>query len=157
MTDLYIANCTKHVRDVHYRLPESARVFNVKIPPMGQAAIPHKNLTNELIDFIVRQLTPYGLRPEKTVHNVREHVGMVYAIGKPVDMSRTAKVAERNDEILTEQVHETLKDSLVVADHVVQSQTGGEGKVNTVEIEEVVPANESRKGVSRKLKLAGRN
>jgi hypothetical protein len=155
MTKLYLANCTKQIKQVNYRLPESRRVYETRLDPGACQALP-TDMNPEQIEHFLRQHMPYGLRDEKTVKNVKEHVGLLYSIGKPVDMKRVAQVRERNDEVLTEQVDETLKQSLLAADHHVQTHTDGQGKVDTLEIIEQVPANERREGTSRRLKVAGR-
>lgn len=153
---LWIANCTKQNKEVPYRLPEVRRIFELKISAGQQACLPHEDLSKTQIDYFINQLKHYGLRDANTVKNVREHVGLIYSIDKPVDMNRVAKVRERNDEIMTDVVDESLKQSLLAADHSVRSQTGDHGRVDTVEVLESVPANEDRKPHARKLKIAGR-
>lgn len=148
---LWIANCTKQNKEVPYRLPEVRRIFELKISAGQQACLPHEDLSKTQIDYFINQLKHYGLRDANTVKNVREHVGLIYSIDKPVDMNRVAKVRERNDEIMTDVVDESLKQSLLAADHSVRSQTGDHGRVDTVEVLESVPANEDRMAFIRNI------
>lgn len=153
---LWIANCTKQNKEISYRLPEVRRLFELKVNAGQQAPLPQEDLSKLQVDYFINQLRHYGLRDANTVKNVREHVGLIYSIDKPVDMNRVSQVRDRNDEILTEVVDEGLKQSLLAADQTVRSQTGDHGHVDTVEVVEAVPANETRKPHSRKLKIAGR-
>lgn len=152
MPELWIANCTKQVKELPYRMPESAKVYEFRLEPNRQAKLPHGDMTKEQIDYFIRQHAPYGLRAEKDVRS-REQIGAVYSIGKEVDMKRIGDIRTRNDAILTEMVDESLKQSLLAADHQIRQQTGDSGRVDTLEIEEVVPANEDRAGKKTRLKV----
>jgi len=158
---LWIANCTKQIKEIPYRLPESRRIFELKIMPGEQKALPH-DLTKENCDYFINQQKFYGLRDQKTVKNVKEHVGLIYAVvdgdkPNPIDMNRVTEIRERNDEVITEGVEKDMQQTLLAADHTLRSMTGDEGKVNALEIVEQVPKQENRKPNARRMKIAGRN
>lgn len=153
---LWIANCTKQIKEVPYRLPGQRRLFEVKIPPGSQSSLPH-DLTSDEIEYFIKQNRHYGLRDEKTVKNVKEHVGLLYAVDKQIDMGRVRAVRERNDEVLTDDVQKMQEQTLLASDHVVRERTGDQGKVNGVEIIETSGPEKSGKDLHhKKMGISGR-
>lgn len=154
--ELWIANCTKQVKEVPYRLPGNRKMFEVKLEPGQQVALPH-DLNTEEIEAFVKQHAHYGVRDEKTVKNVKEHIGLLYSIGKPVKMDRIVHAIESNDAVLTEQGSKMLEQTLLASDRVVQQQTEGQGKVNSLEIMEERPKGSADKKVHHKgVAIGGR-
>jgi len=155
MTKLYLANTTKQHREFQYRIPGNQQIFSVTINAGTQAILPHTELTESEIRTIISQHERYGLVDQKTIPNMRAYTGMCYSIGKEIDMRRVREAIEKNDDFLRAQSNEEVAKNLAAADNVVQAQTGGKGSVATLEIEEKVPANEDRKPLSKKMKIAG--
>lgn len=154
--ELWIANCTKQIKEIPYRLPGDRKMYEIKVNPGQQAKLPH-SLGTEEIDHFLNQHKHYGLRDEKTVRNVKEHVGLLYAIDRKVDMNRITAVIQSNDDVLAQNGQKMLEQTLLASDQVVREKTEGQGQVNSIEIVEESPAGQRDKKKHRSdVRISGR-
>jgi len=93
--DMFIANATKQLFSIQYRLPEKPRVMIHDIPIGTQIKIPGDLSTPE-VEAIVTQLTTYGMISVDDVSRAKAECPLVYSIGRPVTAAKMGELARRN-------------------------------------------------------------
>ncbi len=157
MAVMYLANCTKYYQEFNYRIPGSSsqQLHELKIGPMGQEKLPHELGEMEL-RIIAEAHQKYGLVEDKDVPNVKGYNGMIFRIGKKIDMERMEHVLETTLDHLEEQVTERFKSGLAASDNRVKSIAGEENAtMGQIEVLEVTDS--TRTGTRKGAVMAGRN
>jgi hypothetical protein len=104
MATLFICNLSKQHHQFLYRVAENQNALTETIPMGGQVQIPG-DLTPEQIEGIVSHHRPYGLKSVAEARKIKGFTGLIYDIGKPVDLREPAFVNEvsgQNDATLNE-------------------------------------------------------
>ncbi len=156
MSVMYIANCTKYYQEFHYRVPGSSntQLHELKIDPMRQERLPHEMSELEL-RTIAEAHQRYGLVEDRYVHNVKGYNGMIFRIGKPIDMERATYVHDVTMEHLEAQVSERFKVGLAASDNLVKNVAGEQAAtVGQIEVLEVTDS--TRTGSRKGAVMAGR-
>lgn len=142
MPKLYVANCTMHKHDFLFRVPEETRLVRHQIDPGQQVHVYGRDLTTDLIEYIVAQHEPYGMIPVSEVDRRKGAVSLVYSIDKPLNVEAIIRAGKALDKHLEEQALESRKDALA-ATHMALGQTAdGRGPAG-VELEII---EENKKG-----------
>lgn len=131
--DLYIANTTPRIHHLHYRIPEGPRVLDRSISPGSQVKLSH---SADEVDYIIRQLSPYGLIPVKEIGRNKDFSGLCYTIDKPVDVDAIRNGLDETDTAAIEKALEMRKANAIAADDAMEkvSRQGG-AQINNLEIE----------------------
>jgi hypothetical protein len=137
MAALYIANTTKQHVHFYYRLPEEPTPRFDEIRVGAQARI-GGDLSHEVIQRIIKQHEPYGLRAEAELPRAKGFVGLCYSIDKPVKLDSLYGTFESNDTALNERAEERREESAAAIAEGIQStlQASG-GAVSRSEVEVV--------------------
>ncbi len=122
---MYVANCTKQVRDFHYRVPESGvRMQKIEIGRQIEIA---GDLSQPDVDAIIAQHAVYGMKSVEDARKVRgKFTGLCYSIGKPVSIESMQIVLTKNDDVLTERGQQ-LRTEAAVATSAAITQGGQQG------------------------------
>lgn len=102
MPRLYIANCTKQDHLFLANLPERPGNSHIKQFIKAGQQIALDGLESNVIEDIVRQHEPYGLRCADEISRIRDFVGQCYRVDKPVPLDAMLSTFETNDSALDE-------------------------------------------------------
>lgn len=121
MASLYIANTSKQHHDFAYRLPEEISVRRQMIPVGGQIRV-GGDMSLELIERIIKQHQPYGLKAVSDLTRNRDYVGLCYSIDKPVQLNSDRVMSdtfEKNDSVLDARAEDRREEAAVaIADQI---------------------------------------
>lgn len=95
---LFVANTTKQIQEIQYRVPENPKIIVETIPVGQQRRVFKEDATKGEIDAIIRQLEIYGAI--RVVDRPRDFNGLVYSIDKPVPSDTMETVVGHNDDVL---------------------------------------------------------
>lgn len=136
MPDLYIANCTKQNREIHFRLDFNppAGVQRDFIPPTKRDVKPGqqvkiRDISIDQAEIIRAQLEPYGLLSVKEVQSAGNAVvPIIFNVDKAVKPDEIRIVMDHNDRVQIFKGRERRKKAAMsvnelVADAVVKSLT----------------------------------
>jgi hypothetical protein len=144
MAELYIANGTKQIYQFAYRVPERSGVVTQVIPIGGQVRIAPNgtdyNLSQPVIDSILKQWSKYGLTPVADLDTLRGPFnGICYSVGKPVSVDRLRRAMERREGELENWGKEMRKQAAVAAHDKIEAETGLNIRELEMSVEEVEP------------------
>lgn len=133
---LIIQNTTKRNHQLHFRVPEVKDAMYVNIPAGGQSKV-WKNDIKEIIEFILDQFRPYGIRPADEIDSSSDYIGMTYTIDHAEDVDRIMSAIEHNDEVLNDQAVENAKLAAAATHHdmATRAQQHGLKAPNAVHVE----------------------
>lgn len=121
---LYIANCTQQAQDFVYRLPGAPNTRTQRIE-IGQQMKISGDLERSVIDAIIEQHVPYGLKPADEVDRTRTFVGMCYSVDKPVSMERVRIALVSNNRALIERGREIRQQAAVAVNNAMEQEAPG--------------------------------
>lgn len=113
---LFIINCSRQSHNFNYKLPEKTQSFGFTIPSGKQQCIEQPP---EVIDCIIRQHEPYGLRDKNKVG--KNFSGICYSTEKEASTSEIIENAEQNLEHLDDRSQEILEASALTLNNAVES------------------------------------
>ena len=114
---LYVANCTKMNRDIHFRVPEHPRREHfTKSCPVGKQILLWEGSTPE-IEGIIRQLEPHGFVFAMELKRHKGYTGMIMCLDKPIDIEKMLLANEHNLVIVNERSMEARKLAAVALDN----------------------------------------
>lgn len=138
MAILYVANTSKQHHHFYYRLPEEPTARYEEIRIGTQARIGGEDLSLEIINRIIKQHEPYGLKAESDLGRTRGYVGLCYSIDKPVKMDSLLGAFESNDKALNERAEDLREETAVAVANGIQSTLEASGgTMNRAEVETV--------------------
>jgi hypothetical protein len=151
-----IANTTKQNVHFHYRLPEHARLYDVKVPVGGQEFVHRRDLSSAEVDAIEIQLrNGLGAVRADEVDRTKAFIGICYNIDKPVKAEVIERAVAMNDDVLNERGYEqrlnsavAMSSALTPTDQEVQQQARPRSRFDSVEI---VEDREDGEGMSEKF------
>lgn len=108
---LYIANCTRQLSILNYRIPEVPNPVSSPVEVGRQfSASGTRELNSPQIDSIIAQLTIYGMRSVKD--EIRdEMIPYIYSIDEPVRPEEIRRVMEHNSGQLTQRGRRLREDA----------------------------------------------
>jgi len=135
MTKLFVANCTKHVQDFIYRLPEVPQLYKVTIPIGGQAAI-YEDTDKATLGLIIDQHLKYGLKALSELDRSKGYTGLCYQFDAPIDVERIMSAVAHNDDEIARVGHEVRKAQAAgISAAIDQNMMGSESQLQSLEVE----------------------
>lgn len=151
MSKLFIANLTKQNQTFMYRVPEKdggggTRHQDIQIG--SQVQIPG-DLSDAQIDVIIEHHGVYGIKSVQEARDIKGFTGLVYSIGKPVELNEKGlveEILESNDASLTERTGARREQTAAaIADRLGHIGAGSGAPLQRTEVEQV----EETKGTPR--------
>jgi hypothetical protein len=139
MAKLYIANCTKQVQELLYKIHEidQRKAFRVTIPVGGQALI-YREAEHQVLMKIVDQHLMYGLRAVSEIDRTKDYTGMCYQFDKPIDVEKIMYAMAQNEKAVELMGHEVRKQAAAgLSNSIDNMMMGSEQKLTSVEVEVV--------------------
>lgn len=148
---LYVANVTKQIQEIWYRVAEIGRPIRETIGIGQQIRVFKEDANTDQIESIIKQLEVYGLRPVTEAKRLRERVTFLWQLDKPMTAAQIEGVMEHNDRMLLKRADEIRQDYALAADAKIQEITRGHGRLMDMEFEEVTkgtdPADRSKQKI----------
>lgn len=137
---LFVANATKYIQEVNYRLPEVKGVRTQRIPIGVQTRL-GGDLTSKDVDCVLDQMAKYGWTEASAVDRTKPFIGIVYSVDKPVRLNNIKSAMSHNDVVL-EARGKKNRDLAAVAtnnmvDEAIRATKAAELLETTVEIDEI--------------------
>lgn len=101
MTTLYVANSTRQIQEIQFRLPDKSSPMVQRVQPGAQIKIAG-DLSTKDVEIILKQHVPYGWVEASAVDRTKPFIGMIYSIDKPVPYTRIVASMEHNLEVLSQ-------------------------------------------------------
>lgn len=117
---LYIGNATRQNLEFHYRIAKDAPAWNQPIPAGTQIRIP-KDLTPAQSDYVVRQMSKYGIVAADSIDQARGFHGTCYAIGQPIKGMKLALLMEHNLGELVKMGREIREQTAVAQNNMLET------------------------------------
>jgi len=136
---MFIANCTLQNRIINFRLPEVLRNIQQTIAPMSQVRAGRANLSQPDIDYIVEQLSLYGLcdiqklRERRATH---QQIPTVYSIDVPVPIKIIADVQKHNKGTLRKLGEKTRTEAAIASATYLEREAPGTLRVQDIIVQE---------------------
>lgn len=130
-TKLFIANCTKQVQEIHYKIPENSKTFVQKIN-IGEQILVYREASREDLEAVVKQLSRYGLKDAKEAYKSKGFTGLCFSFDDPVKIDQILEVMEKNDNALDERSQEMRKNAAIATNNGIEEgleQQGGKTKL----------------------------
>jgi hypothetical protein len=108
MAKLYVANTSRQNHVYMYRMPESRHLRQRDIPAGCQVSFV-EDFSPEELDYVVMQGSTYGMKRHDEVDRAREHIGLIYNVGKPVPLTPMRAAMDENLEVLQKTSQEALQ------------------------------------------------
>lgn len=132
---IFIANTTKQIVDLAFRLPEREQIVYRKIQP-GSQICAHDGTSSD-IDAIIQQLEPYGMKEARKIDQAKVHIGLCYNIDAAVKQDFIEKALRDNDDHLNRAAHERRKASVAAMSEHMNQTSGDTGFTGELEIEAI--------------------
>jgi len=140
MATMYIANSTKQHHEFVYRLPEQTKIYSITIPYGEQRELLHKDLSSDLIDYILNQHkgdTSEYMVEAKTIDRSKGFVGLIYSFDKPVDAELIANTIYENDGELDLLAKKYREDTTVATEKMLEDSGTPATNVSSEIVQEV--------------------
>lgn len=151
---LFLANTTKHIQHLLFRLPGNARIFEQKIAPGSQSPI-YQDSSRETLEYILKQHTDTPKPFVIPVDEVGKHpffVGMIYSFDKPVPSFHIEETFIHNDEELEKEGLENRKAAAVAINETLQEGAKEMGaSVSELELSVTEQSRQGEKADTQKL------
>jgi len=121
MAKLFIANCTKTLKELNYHVREQVKTFRQPIKIGHQVQI-WKDASIEELQYIVDQLMKYGLRDAREAYKDKNFVGLCFSFDKPVKADLLEAMIEKNYKLLDDRAQEARVNSALVLNHRIQKE-----------------------------------
>lgn len=129
MTSMWVSNCTSQYHQFAYRVAETPRLITQEIAPGGQIKIiaNQGELNPADIEAIVSHHSQYGMIPVENISKHKGYVGLVYSLGRPVNLAKIQEQVYANRDILTERGRQNRRAAAVAVSHQVEANIAQEG------------------------------
>lgn len=138
MTVMFVANCTKQVREFIFKIPEGG--LRRQTIPIGQQIKVAGIDNDEQIKAIVEQYQRYGMMTVADAIKAKTFTGLIYSLDKPVKVENMEIVLSNNDAQLVKQGQQIRKEAAIAAANSADEHArsvGGELKATETTITEV--------------------
>jgi|SRR5580765_1190204 len=142
---LYIGNCTQQIVELPYRVIESAGVRFQKIG-IGQQTPISGDLNQPQVDYIIEQLSKYGLMEFSEVKSTRGHVGLVYSVDKPIPSITLEYGMRQNKNVLINKGKETRKLAAVAINNAIETNLAENELANLDKLEVSIVEEDNPRG-----------
>lgn len=157
MTQLFIANSTKQNYDFRFRLPEDLKIHQKLIPYGSQVALDQKDLTPELIDYILNQHAgdthDYIVKAD-SVDRAKGHIGLIYSIDKPVSSDLIANTIAKNDDELNKAAELFRKEAALAMDKKLEDEGLATEQISSEVVQEVNGAVKFEEAIAQGVNVA---
>ena len=118
---IYIANPTQQIINLAYRTVETA---GVRFQPIGIGlqVVLSGDINQVEADYVINQLSPYGLIKADEVKNKRGVISLIYSVDKPVNVGILEYAMRRNKLTLIERGQELRKNAAVAANNAIEAE-----------------------------------
>lgn len=127
MSKLFVANCTRQVQEIHYRLDFSAE--GVKVPftpatrqtiqPGHQVLVAGKDLHMQQVQSIIQQLSRFGMVDVSEVSRIRRKLHQVFSLDKPVSVTVIRNIMDANVGTLTIEGQNRRRNAAVATNELI--------------------------------------
>ncbi len=118
MSKIYIANCTKQVQQLQFRVPENPQIIMGEIP-IGEQKLVWDGSTPAIQD-IIEQLSAYGMVSVAELPRTKRFAGLCYSLDVPVKMDAIVMANRHNIDVLFDKGVEIRKALAVAVDKKFQ-------------------------------------
>lgn len=125
---LYIANCTRQVRQINFRLPEVSKNVQQTIPMLAQVRAGSPNLSRPDIDAIVEQLSRYGMVDIAKLGERKDptqQIPYVCSVDKPVPASVITQVDKHNRGTLIMRGKRVREEAAIASSNFIEDNAPG--------------------------------
>jgi hypothetical protein len=147
---LFVANTTKQIMALHYRLPENLSMFYVEIPPGQQKQLVQDDLSTEDIDHVIKQHSginqEYFVQASK-IDSTRGYKGMIYRIDEPVSADMIERCLNSNDVELVKSGEEFRKIQLAASAVAMEQNEAVKAEGLSAQVESVQIIQDGGEGV----------
>jgi hypothetical protein len=147
---VFIANTTKQIMALHYRLPELPNLFYVEINPGQQKPLLQDDLSTEDIDHVIKQHSgvtqEYFVQASK-IDSTKGFKGMIYSIGEPVSADMIERCLNSNDVELIKTADEFRKNELAATALNLENNEGVKSEGLSAKIVSVQTIQDGGEGV----------
>jgi hypothetical protein len=120
MSSLFVANATKLIQEIVYRLPETPSARRQTIRPGEQVEL--RNLSLLDVETIIRQNIVYGWTDAAAVDRAKPYVGIVYAVDRPIVAGKIMSAIEHNIAVLNQRGKENRELAAVASNNLLEAQ-----------------------------------
>jgi len=147
---LFVANTSKQIMALHYRLPEKDNLFYVEINPGQQKPLLQDDLSTEDIDHVIKQHTGVNQEyfvPADKIDSSRGYKGMIYRINETVSADMIERCLNSNDVELIKTADEYRKAELAATSLSLENNDAIKAEGLTAKIESVQTVQDGGEGV----------
>lgn len=142
---LYAANVSQQAVDLHFRMPENARMLHQLIRSGGQEAIAGDKLTGQQIAAIIEQNEKYGMVHVKDLSGYEGmQVTVIFSDTHPVSSELIDLTMAGNEGRLTEEGKRRRAELAIVAMNMLGEKNAQAGVSAQISVEEESPGTISR-------------